>query len=1087
MALKASLDGISSSLSGILGQLKEIEQTQQRITASAGAYKSAVSGVSGGMGSGGVGASGGIMPGSLGGFSTPPAGSGGSAAAGARMGASGSTLGRALGGIATIGAIGIDAAWNMSPGVQDSVAYQSALFQTARYGAAGYDPNAARRLQASFGPYMSGRMDVLAAGQIATMRGQGISSGTFDFQARQAASITALTGMNNAAAMGAATSMYMGSTSGNLARYGLFTNNLTTGKPKDLGAIVDDLWARWLGSKNAKISMEELNAQISGGFIGNDLRNLFGNDPDLYQTMVSLVLQKGQSGGMSTSLSRTSGRGSAIGQSQRMGNTEMNNPALTGYRVESERFDTLAKTADTLNEGYRQGAEAIIKLNDAMQYLADAIGPEGALFREFLKLKGTLETINGSTEGGAAGGALKALLGVAGGYAAGRYLTRGARPATGRHAAPKTGMGGTRTGGGATRAGGVSVRGGAMAALAAIALSQFMPEGGAKDFVFGPQQAPLDPLDPNNLTLEDVTTPGPMVWNSAGGLLGGPGSSTGDNIRANLSRGEYVINARAAQAIGVDRLNALNSIGQTFGSAYASPARNFASGGTTLDGWDVLQSGDDQLQTFSVAGKSVTLRKDYGPMLVKLLNEYANDPVLAPITYLGGHEPRRAYDPNTGTYTGGWSNHAAGVAIDVDADDWGMPPGRDITPAEMTSIKRLLANNPGIEWGGYWTGSSRDAMHYEVRDPSVPASGGSSATPSSPTSSTGTAEETSARKRGMLGAVPASVRIMTGASLLSPAASALSGTTGFVKGYSLPGLGSSSRLNASFTTGAMIASRLSSITGQIRGSGVMGGAGSRSLSGSAKDAVRPPSESSSINYNSAAGGKGGEWLYQFLVDHGLRGTQLQIAWTIGMRESGGDPSNTTHGGTENWTSGGYPYYDVGVFQINNRHLSGIRSKFGNDADMSLMLDPNKNFEYMVHLSNSFKNLSAWGLNPDGQTWDWSQYSADWRSKYQSATESNHASWWSKYSGYNKYNYSQGAYRTHEGVAKLHEGEMVMPAVAAEEFRQAMREYAGGRGSAGNITINLTIDKASDAEAERFAKRVKKMLEDDSYLSSMRTR
>jgi hypothetical protein len=46
---------------------------------------------------------------------------------------------------------------------------------------------------------------------------------------------------------------------------------------------------------------------------------------------------------------------------------------------------------------------------------------------------------------------------------------------------------------------------------------------------------------------------------AAGGLVQGPGSSTGDNILTPLSNGEYVINARATNSYGTDFLDSINS------------------------------------------------------------------------------------------------------------------------------------------------------------------------------------------------------------------------------------------------------------------------------------------------------------------------------------------------------------------------------------------------------------------------------------------------------------------------------------------------------------------------------------------------
>lgn len=68
------------------------------------------------------------------------------------------------------------------------------------------------------------------------------------------------------------------------------------------------------------------------------------------------------------------------------------------------------------------------------------------------------------------------------------------------------------------------------------------------------------------------------VKKASGGYIRGAGTGTSDSIPAWLSNGEYVINARAASAVGVDFLNEVNSIGRS--SVRPRPrAGRFAEGG----------------------------------------------------------------------------------------------------------------------------------------------------------------------------------------------------------------------------------------------------------------------------------------------------------------------------------------------------------------------------------------------------------------------------------------------------------------------------------------------------------------------------
>ena len=152
--------------------------------------------------------------------------------------------------------------------------------------------------------------------------------------------------------------------------------------------------------------------------------------------------------------------------------------------------------------------------------------------------------------------------------------------------------------------------------------------------------------------------------------------------------------------------------------------------------------------------------------------------------------------------------------------------------------------------------------------------------------------------------------------------------------------------------------------------------------------------------------------------------------------------------------------------------------------MNELVDPNKNYQIASQISSNWSNLLAWGMNPDG-SFNWSSYPDSWVAKYGAATEARTADYFSKYNSINVNGYSEGAYRTHEGLAKLHEGEMVLPATVAEQFREAMRSAATPGGGQRNVNITLNIEKASDEEAERFARKVKQILDEDEWSKSVR--
>ena len=569
-----------------------------------------------------------------------------------------------------------------------------------------------------------------------------------------------------------------------------------------------------------------------------------------------------------------------------------------------------------------------------------------------------------------------------------------------------------------------------------------------------------------------------LLTGGLGGLLGrasgGVGTSTSDSILARLSKGEYVINARAAQQIGKENLDALNSVGHGLGSGYASPAKAFAKGGdATLDGWVAVDYGDKSLKKYSIPGApgieggGLWLREadGIGEYLAALAAAWQSHPLLgggrANLNkgWSGGHALR---ENPAGT---GVSNHAAGVAMDLRADIFPLS-AYNMTKQEKEAVKSLLQRFNKIEWGGDWT-SPVDEMHFEIRDPDTWGSG--SGVPDGASSATPKKAPVVEDKPRVLGGLGGAMSLPSSG---RPNTFSLGGFTGGASGLSL-GLGSA----------------FSWVGGNLFGTTQRGGITSPGIAQqeSTDDTATTTGKSDSMAEptGGVGSGSGPAWLYKYLVSKGLRGNTLHKAWVIGMRESSGNPklqSKDKYGGS--WTSSGPPHYDVGLYQINNRHLSTVQKRYG--GDMRQMLDLEKNYDMTTYMSNNWNNLLAWALESDGQTFNWSMYNPV--PSWAGASMANHRRLWGEYDKYNTQNYSEGAYRTHEGMAKIHEGEMVLPANVAERFREMMREAGGPRGAGGgNVNITLKIEKASDAEAERFARRVKKLLEEDSWESAMRTR
>jgi len=224
---------------------------------------------------------------------------------------------------------------------------------------------------------------------------------------------------------------------------------------------------------------------------------------------------------------------------------------------------------------------------------------------------------------------------------------------------------------------------------------------------------------------------------------------------------------------------------------------------------------------------------------------------------------------------------------------------------------------------------------------------------------------------------------------------------------------------------------------------------------------------------SGPSGKGPKWLKDFIKAHNVSEDVAKILWTIGMRETGGDPSEVYNpsGRVLDPKDSGAPHYDVGLYQVNNVHLDGIRAMFGASADMYTMKDPEKNWQFMKKLSNNFTKWTDWGISgitPTGFTHDFSGWGDSWQSgtKNYNTTVNNDAEWFSKYN-----QYSKGAWRIEDDqIAKIHENEMVLPAEVAEEVRHEWGHHQT------DMTVHVAIGEASSKQAVRFAQVLKTELE-----------
>lgn len=83
-----------------------------------------------------------------------------------------------------------------------------------------------------------------------------------------------------------------GEISGALGQYGIWTNDPNTGEFLGLGGVIDQMWAMWFGSPTKRITRSELDRDLAGGFLGADVRRLFGEWPEIYERVVNGLYAK---------------------------------------------------------------------------------------------------------------------------------------------------------------------------------------------------------------------------------------------------------------------------------------------------------------------------------------------------------------------------------------------------------------------------------------------------------------------------------------------------------------------------------------------------------------------------------------------------------------------------------------------------------------------------------------------------------------------------------------------------------------------------------------------------------------------------
>ena len=100
-------------------------------------------------------------------------------------------------------------------------------------------------------------------------------------------------------------------------------------------------------------------------------------------------------------------------------------------------------------------------------------------------------------------------------------------------------------------------------------------------------------------------------------------------------------------------------------------------------------------------------------------------------------------------------------------------------------------------------------------------------------------------------------------------------------------------------------------------------------------------------------------LIDLLLTGGFRDQGLRMAWSIAMRESGGNPAAKAPKNRSTYPNG---TYDAGLFQLNSSNYKGW------NIDMKKLFDGAYQAKFVEGFTkNMTKNLLPWGLNPDGST------------------------------------------------------------------------------------------------------------------------
>jgi len=152
---------------------------------------------------------------------------------------------------------------------------------------------------------------------------------------------------------------------------------------------------------------------------------------------------------------------------------------------------------------------------------------------------------------------------------------------------------------------------------------------------------------------------------------------------------------------------------------------------TSISGWPVLDNpawGDPRAKKAKVPGVGTDLwvREEAWPLFSALVRDYNR--LINKVTHSDGYDYRPSRVPGAG-----WSNHSAGVAIDINAsaegavgtgvNAWWKQFNRNLKAQRIRKIYEIvnwgasydIADDPHTPQTEGWDNGSADAMHWELK------------------------------------------------------------------------------------------------------------------------------------------------------------------------------------------------------------------------------------------------------------------------------------------------------------------------------------------------------------------------------------